>query len=73
MLNNTGTHTSSASGNRQSPMTGTIYMRLGVTGSGAGSTMNDGGIFNTTTISNEATAGVLVGIDNSYDYGGGLS
>jgi len=73
MLNNTGTHSRTASSGTTNPMGGTLYMRLGVTGSGSGSSTNDGGIFNTSTISNEATSGVLVAVDNDYNYGSGVS
>ena len=60
MLNNTSTYSSSASSNRQQPFTGTIYMRSGAS--------NDGGIFATTVILNEASGGLIMNVDGSYGH-----
>jgi len=61
MLNNTGTHSAGSWSNRQQPFTGTIYMRIGYN--------NDGGIFATTTISNECVGGLLTNVDGNFNNG----
>ena len=59
MLNNTSTHVAPAYSNRQQPFTGTIYMRNAAT--------NDGGIFATTTPNGEASGGLIINVDGTYN------